>query len=137
MPPTEYSHPDRPLHDLGRDLVAEAEQHVDVDVPAVRAVGGFDRPGPAEQPAEQVGVLLPRGPGGDGGPRVPEGIPAALPGLDRGEFDLLGLGGALVDVPPVRFGYLDPRDVPPARLAGPGPRGRDRRGRRARGASSG
>lgn len=85
---------------------SEAEQGVDVDVPAVavaalgavrvvadpEAVGDLDDLGPAEQPAEQLLVGLPLRAFGDGLPSVGAGVPAATTGSDLGFFHGVGLG---------------------------------------------
>ena len=93
--------------EVGGDLLAEAQQDVEVDVPAVVAVGDLDGAGPAEQAAEPFAVLLPRGAGRDALPGVRQDVPAALLGLEGVEFDGVGLGLVLVDVPAVGLGDLD------------------------------
>src|SRR5206468_3597941 len=67
-PAPEHAPADTGGDELGGDVVGEAQQRVNVDVPAVGAVGDLHDPRPAEQAAEQVGVLHPRGAGGDRGP---------------------------------------------------------------------
>jgi hypothetical protein len=47
-PAGEYAGADRAGDDLGRDLLAEAQQSVDVDVPSVLPVGDLDDPRPAQ-----------------------------------------------------------------------------------------
>lgn len=69
-PTIEHPRSDTGGYKIARDGVGEAQERVDVYVPAVGAIGDLDDPRPAEEAPEQLLVLPPGRAAGDLAPGI-------------------------------------------------------------------